>query len=130
VSYYQGMLVIRKEQMEVLSRAGLDTFASRLASVFLERHPEKFGASGMQGAREFVRKSLPLARKYDVHSDRSIAMCLYFLLLYGEDFASRPENAWAVEILTDQSDADGEARMQRLIGRMEAYAAATTAENR
>jgi hypothetical protein len=116
------MLVIRKEQMNALNRSVLDTYVKRLANVFLERFPERFGPSGIAEAEKFVKKKLPLARKYDANSERAVAMFLYFVLVHGEDFESRPETAWAVEILQDPSDPDGESRVERLISRMEAYA--------
>lgn len=119
-------MTIRKAQMDVLNQSLLDTFVTRLAQIFLERQPEKFPAEGLAEAETFVRKRLPVARKYGVNSERAVAMLLYFLLLHGDDFESRPESSWAVETLTDPSDPDGDSRAERLISRMEAYAGAAS----
>ena len=111
--------------MDALNQSLLAAFIRRLAEIFVERHPLKFGERGTAGAEEFIRKKLPLARKYGIHSERAVAMFLYFLLVEGEDFESRPDTAWAVEVLTDSSEPDSDARVQLLISRMEAYAAAS-----
>ena len=111
--------------MDALNQSLLAAFIGRLAEIFVERHPLKFGEQGIAGAEEFIRKKLPLARKYGIHSERAVSMFLYFLLVEGEDFESRPDTAWAVEILTDSSEPDSDARVQLLISRMEAYAAAS-----
>ena len=121
----EAMLTIRRAQMEVLNRAILSGYIQRLASAFFERHPEKFGSPGLAGAESFVRSTLPLAAKYGVESERHVAMLLYFVLMHGAGFESRPDCAWALEILSDPSDPDGNTRVERLTARMEAYAAAS-----
>jgi hypothetical protein len=124
-SRIDGMLTIRRAQMEVLNRAILSGYIQRLASAFFERRPEKFGSSGLAGADSFVRNTLPLAAKYGVESERHVAMFLDFVLMYGAGFESRPDCAWALEILSDPSDPDGNTRVERLTARLEAYAAAS-----
>jgi hypothetical protein len=120
------MLVIRKEQMDAMNRVVLDGYIRQLAAIFLERHPEKFESSGVVGAESFVRENLPFAQKYGANSERAIAMFLYFVLLHGNSFATNP-NHWAAKMLTDPEEPDGDARVERLIGWMEAYAAESPA---
>lgn len=120
------MLVIRKEQMDAMNKGVLDRYILQLADIFLERHPEKFDPSGIVGAESFVRENLPIARKYGANSERAMAMFLYFVLLHGNGFTTDP-NHWAAEILTDPAEPDGDVRVERLIGWMEAYAAESPA---
>jgi hypothetical protein len=120
------MLVIRTAQMEALNRSSMAAFTGRLAKIFLEKRPDRFADSGLAGADAFVRRNLPLAQKYGATSERSVAMLLYFVLVHGEEFESAPEDRWAVEVLRDPSDPDGNSRVERLIARMEAYAAVSS----
>ena len=110
------MLVIRNVQMEALNGVSKQNYVLQVANLFAGRYPEKF--AGADEAAAFIRSNLPKASKLDITSQLDVAKFLNFLILYGEDYESRPECAWAVEILRSP-DSTGNDRVEWLDARME-----------
>lgn len=111
------MLVIRNRQMKALSNALELKYVQRVAKLFAERYPNKF-ARGADEAAAFIQSNMPKALKFDITSELHVAKFLNFLILYGEDFESRAECAWAVDILKS-SEGTGEDRVEWLDARMQ-----------
>lgn len=108
-----AMLTIRREQMDALGRDMLQRYKQQLAPLLLERHPGRFAGPGLPAAQSFVDKNLPLADKYGIESALDVALFLDFVLIYGSDFATKPEHAWATAILEDP-ESDGNLKAARL----------------
>ena len=106
------MLVIRREQMDVLNERLMQNYVRRLAATLIRRRPEKFPA-GERDAIAFVERNIPVALDYGITAEYHVALFMAFLIAHGEDFASRPKYQWAVDILRDP-EGTGNDRMQRL----------------
>ena len=96
-------------------------YIAQVATLFAERYPAKFPA-GADEAAAFVQARIPAALKYGIDSELHIGMFLNFVLLYGDDFASKPDFDWAVAILSE-TEGTGNERMDRLDSRMRALTA-------
>ncbi|HZS56460.1 MAG TPA: hypothetical protein VFA65_18790 [Bryobacteraceae bacterium] len=111
------MLTIRNEQMEVLNNALRREYVQRVAAIFARRYPQKF-TGGTEQAASFVESNIPKALKYGIASELHVATFLNFLILHGEDFESRPECAWAVDILNSR-EGTGDDRVEWLETRLQ-----------
>jgi hypothetical protein len=89
-----------------------------VADLFTQRYPQRF-ANGADDAAAFIEARLPVAMSYGINSELHVAMFLNFVLLYGDDFASKPEFDWAVAILTETAGTGNE-RMERVDSLMRA----------
>jgi hypothetical protein len=110
------VLVIREAQMEALANAVQRSYVKGLANAFTEIYPNRF-AGGADQAADFITSNIPKASKFGITSERHVAKFLSFLILHGEDFESRVECAWAVDILKS-TEGTGDDRVEWLEARM------------
>jgi hypothetical protein len=106
------LLTIRAAQMHALNQVLQRNYILRVADLFTQRYPQRF-ANGTVDAAAFIEARLPVAMDYGINSELHIAMFLNFVLLHGDDFASKPEFDWVVAILSE-TEGTGNERMERV----------------
>lgn len=110
------MLVIRDEQMKVLNESLQRNYIQQVANLFATQYPEKFARP--EQAVSFVEVNMPKALSYGITSELHVAKFLNFVIRHGEDFESRAEYEWAVDILKSD-EGTGEDRVEWLEARLE-----------
>lgn len=95
------MLVIRKEQMVVMSEYMFDSFVSNMVVHLRATYPEKTENKNDESIRKFVRDSVERANSFNVHAADNLETFLECATLYGSDFFRKPEFEWAKTILED-----------------------------
>lgn len=111
------MLIIRNEQMKALNEVMQRNYVQHIARIFAERYPKKF-TGGAEQAASFIELNIPKALEYGITSELHVATFLNFLILQGEDFESRPECVWAVDILNSR-EGTGDDRVEWLEARLQ-----------
>ncbi len=102
------MLVIRKEQMDVLSEVMRQRFIDRviahLQTVFPDKLAERDEADVDQGderIREQVFRLIEMASQHDIVSERDVARYIDLSIEFGEGFEKDRKMMWAAKILSN-----------------------------
>jgi len=111
------MLVIRQEQMEILSRQRRQQFEERLLEHLKQVMPERCQELGDDRLRAEIRYGIERAMSYDIAAERDVASYLAVMLRFGRDFDQSPERPWVQSILTDRTSS-AENRLRRLRWRL------------
>jgi hypothetical protein len=93
------MLVIRKVQLDVLSREGRARFESELVTYFTGLYPrETRQAGGVEQMRKLVERGIARAFQLGFESRKQVTLFVSLLLMLGTDFDSDPQTPWARKI--------------------------------
>lgn len=111
------MLVIRQEQMEILSRQRRQQFEERLLEHLKQVMPERCQDIGDDRLPAEIRYGIERAMSYDIAAERDVASYLAVMLRFGRDFDQNPERPWVQSILTDRTSS-AENRLRRLRWRL------------
>jgi hypothetical protein len=111
------MLVIRKEQLEALSRQRRQQFEERLLEHLKRVMPERCQDIGDDRLRAEIRYGIERATQYDITAERVVASYLVLMVRFGRDFEQSPARPWAQSILTDRTSS-AENRLRRLQWRL------------
>ena len=111
------MLVIRKEQMEALSKQRLQQFEDRLVQYLTETMPDQCAARGEDQLRQDIRHGIERAVSYDITGERDVAGYVELLVRLGRDFDQRAETSWVQAILSDRMST-AENRLRRVQWRL------------
>ena len=96
------MLVIRKEQIDVLSQGMLSSFEDEMVAHLAEFSPPLFKVIKEEQMREAIRFGFKKADKYGLTLRGPIRLYLEMMLLFGSHFDTDPQYPWAAEILHDK----------------------------
>ncbi len=113
------MLVIRKEQMAAFSTYVLTEYTERVVRNLRREFPRQTRDRSDEHLRELVEKGIRRAEGYGVTDESDLEQYVDRMLVYGEDFDTRPETAWAGAILREVG-LTGSQRMTR-IGHYEVF---------
>jgi hypothetical protein len=102
-------MIIRKEQMDVLSRFMLGQFENEMI-VHLRSRFQSCSQMKDGDLRTLVRGGVERAGQYEIVKEYDVRRYLEFMVEYGDDF-DRTE--WAAQILTNQS-LSGTQKMDRI----------------
>ncbi len=108
------MLVIRKEQMDVLDQYMLNTFENLLVDHLNRYFPEKCGELGEEGLRETIRYGIKRAEDYGIVIEHQVSLYINLMFMFNRDFDQDPALPWASEILLDPSLKGTSAKMETL----------------
>lgn len=97
------MLVIRKEQMNVMSAYMFDKFISKMVVQLRATHSDKTQNKNDESIREFVRASIERANSFGIRTTENLEIFLEYTIEHGLDFYKKPDYAWANSILIDNS---------------------------
>jgi hypothetical protein len=104
------MLVIRKEQLDVLTQSLMQGFEDEMVEHLAEFSPPLFKAIKEEQMRKVVRFGFEKCDKYGFTLRGPMRLYLEMMLLFGSHFDTDPQYPWAAEILFDRHSV---AQMQR-----------------
>ena len=96
------MLVIRKEQVDVLRDGMMKEFEDEMVAHLAQFSPPLYKVLKEEQTREAVRFGFKQADKYGFTLRGPIRLYLEMMLLFGSHFDSDPQYPWAREILFDK----------------------------
>ena len=110
------MLVIRKEQMEVLSAAMRDQFEWRMVDHLRTKFPDRTQEFPDEKIRLVVQDSMRKAKGYNIEYEDDIRRFIEYLVIYGIRLDVREETQWIGDILR-RDDLTGTAKMDLIDSR-------------
>jgi hypothetical protein len=108
------MLLIRREQLDVLRASALRTFEAEMLRHLAEFSPPLFKAAGEEQVLKAVRLGMQQAAGYGLDLRGPVRLYLELMLLFGSRFDTDPQYPWAAEILTDRGSGPQMRRAERL----------------
>jgi hypothetical protein len=110
------MLVIRKEQMDVLSAYTCDQFEQRMIKHLQTKFPDRTKDLPNDRIRLFVQDSMKKAESYHIEYEDDIRRFIEYLVIYGTQLDVGEEPQWIGDIL-QLNDLDGTAKMNLIDSR-------------
>jgi hypothetical protein len=110
------MLVIRQEQMEVLSAYTRDQFERRMVDHLRTKFPDRTRDLPDERIRLVVQNSTKKAESYGIEYEDDIRRFIEYLVIYGTRLDTREETRWIGEILR-RDDLTGTAKMDLIDNR-------------
>jgi hypothetical protein len=107
------MLVIRKEQIEVLRQPLLQEFEDKTYVRLLAYKPGECASLGEAAVRLSIRQGMQKAMACGISREVDIARYINIMYTLGHDFDADPRYPWAAEILNDGT-LKGESKVQQL----------------
>ena len=95
------MLIIRRELIEVLSRAALRRFERELLADLKTCYPAKFGQLGEPAVLLAVRDAIKRAPSYGITSEKDVATMAELDLIAGAPFERQKGYYWTLGVLRD-----------------------------
>ncbi len=108
------MLIIRKEQMEALSREMFKLFETRMVLHLQATFPEKTRDVPQEALRALVRIGADKAEKYGVVVEIDVMQFIEFMMKWGRDFDLDPAREQVQKILSNTAF-NGHVKMDQLI---------------
>lgn len=93
------MLVIRPEQVEVLSQYMLKQFENRMIVHLRKSFPHETEEMSEVNLRELIQTGIERAKQYGVELENDVQSYLEMMIIYGADFDTNSKTDWAGEIL-------------------------------
>src|SRR5262245_66148877 len=107
------MLKIRKVQMKTLSEYTLGQFEHRMTVHLRTTFPKQTADLQEEELRVKVHIGVARAAQYNVTAEDDVRRYLEYMIMYGADFDTNPQSAWAGGILRTQDISGGE-KMDRV----------------
>ena len=105
------MLIIRNEQMEVLSEYMVEQFVNEAMLHLRTSFPEPIKHVPDADLRSMIYTGIKNAGEYNITIEEDVLRYLEFMIIYGADFDINPDTPWAEEIL-NKEDARGTEKIQ------------------
>lgn len=109
------MLKIREEQMEELAKVSLKKFEDRMVEHVKEFFPRHYEVMGEPTIRNVIQYGVDRAKTYDFISERNVCLYTNLMLLLGGNFDADSQLPWVAAVLTDESIAEPNARIDKLL---------------
>ncbi len=97
------MVVIRKQQMDDMSPDEVRKFEDRMLEHLRECFPEECEDMSEDELREMIRHGVDKAESYGIDAEDDVCGYIDVMAVFGPDFDTDPECAWAAAILNDES---------------------------
>lgn len=110
------MLVIRQEQMNVLSAYMRDRFEQRMVDYLRAKFPDRTQDLPDERIRVVVQNSTKKAESYGIEYEDDIQRFIEYLVIYGTRLDTREETQWIGDILR-RDDLTGTAKMDLIDSR-------------
>ena len=107
------MLIIRKEQLDVLSENILKQFFGSMEQHLKKRYSEQMKEMDDEQLREFVVQGVEEAKEYDITDENDVKRFLEYLVQYGRDFGESLDTKWANQFLHN-NDLTGTEKMNEI----------------
>ncbi len=96
------MLLIRKEQMDVLRANMLKQFENLMVSHLKKYFPKKCEVLEEDGLRKTIRYGIEQAKLYGIVIESDVSLYLNLMFTFGKDFDKSESYPWAPEILKNE----------------------------
>lgn len=97
------MVIIRKEQMEVLSKNMVNQFVDNTLIHLRTIFPDQTQDMTDQQLRDMIQAGINEAESYEITDEVDVERFLECIVRYGRDYDTDPKTSWAGEILRDES---------------------------
>jgi len=104
------MLIIREEQMSALSQAMLKQFEDRMVVHMSKNFQDETREISEVELRALIQEGIEQAEQYQITLEYDVRRYLEFMVIYGQNFDTNHDTAWAGEIL-HAKELDGTAKM-------------------
>lgn len=91
------MLIIRKEQMQILSGHMRVNFRNRMAELVRKRFKEKFESQSDEAVFAFIDHGISRAQNHGIGSRQDVRRYVLFMAAHGRDFDTEQE--WARRVI-------------------------------
>jgi hypothetical protein len=108
------MLIIRKQQLEILSHVTKTEFEDRMTTHIHKHFPSHYQALGDENCRQLIRYGVEQAGTHGFISERDVCKFIDLMICFGVQFDSDEKQTWAAEILADTSWVNATAQMNAL----------------
>ena len=109
------MLLIRKEQVELLRTDMRGRFVQRMMILFTRIWPQQTARLG-DTYQQFIESSVVRANTYGISTEAATARFINLCLVWGGDFELRPEHQGSLRILRDP-DIRGAVKVNEIVVR-------------
>ena len=110
-------MIIRREQISLLSRASRDEFVGRVTTHLERFFPEQCSRLGATGLHSTIRSGIERASTYGITAERHVCLYLDVMMVLGNDFDGNTQFPWAISLLTDPHIEDATERIEYLYER-------------
>lgn len=108
------MLIIRKEQMETFDKFVLPAFEEEMIAHLKQFAPDHAETIGDKNVRLLIRSGIESAKQYGLTYRNPVRFYIELMFMFGSDFDTDPQYAWAGEILIDSTILDQVEKADRL----------------
>jgi hypothetical protein len=115
------MIIIRREQMNILSQSSLGSFEDRMVAHVGSFFPNHYKIMGEARIRGVIRYGYDRAKRHGLTTQRNVCLYLNQMLILGSDFDNDPQVPWAAETLDDANDLNPQVRIDTLADRVARY---------
>lgn len=102
------MLVIKKEQIEIMASCQVERLINDCLCFTKEYWPEEYTDISEKEVKKKVRKVISKADGYGIKKEGLVLRFLNLIYALGPDFDLSKKNDWALKILTDKNLSDSE----------------------
>jgi hypothetical protein len=100
------MLIIRTEQMRAFEQSSLHRFAEEMLEHLKKFSPRHAGVIGEARIRRVIELGMERARKYEFSNQGPVRFYMELMFMYGSEFDTDPQLAWAAEVLNEPNLSD------------------------
>jgi hypothetical protein len=108
------MLIIRKEQMAVFSRAELEEFGDRMVKHLNKCFSEECKSLGEPEVRKLIQYGVGRAASYGITVERDVCKYIDLMMAFGVDFDQSTHHSWASNVLNHPKLKNPTRKMNRL----------------
>ena len=112
------MLVIRREQMDVLARPMRDAFVEKTLAGMPECFPDDPSLADKEAMRAEINYAIDRAAMYGITRHREVGLFALLVHEFGPGFETQDDKVWISKILR-ASDMDGQAKMDLIYARLQ-----------
>lgn len=107
-------MIIRQQQIAVLSQVCLTKFEDGVAGHLNRCFPGECEALGEKGIQDVIRYGIERAASYGFTLERDVCKYIDLMFAFGHDFDRDPGLPWAYRILEDETFTNATAKIERL----------------
>jgi len=113
----RSMLIIRAEQMAVLSEATRWNWEQRMVRYIATDFPSRYQVMGEAGTRKLIHGAVEKGAQFGIDTERALAGLIELMIAFGEQFELSPDRAWANRMIANR-EAPAELRVTLMRERM------------
>ncbi len=112
------MLIIRKPQLEILTKEPREAFIRGIIRNIRETFSEQFEAIGDESSTNLIRKAVDSGEALGFKTHRELTRFVSLFFRLGPDFELRDETEWVLDELADENASPAD-RLDRIDAKLE-----------